>query len=178
MHEDIYIYIYIACSRWLSFPCGLACSVVGGRWAGPYSPPGPPWCPHGPGPCGRPWALVGQALVGPLGHSWAVPLWAGPFWTLVGSSGLLWARPLWAPLGSCRPGPCGLPWALAGRPLWPPGPLWAGPLWAPGPLWDGTLWASWALMGRALMGSPGPLMERSAKNQGNSPLLTSFRSYR
>ena len=51
-----------------------------------------PLGPCGPGPCGLPWALVGQALMG--------------------SYGPLWAEPLWAPLG-----PCGPPCALVGQAL-------------------------------------------------------------
>ena len=63
----------------------------------------------GPGPCGHPWALVGQALGGsPLPIVDRAHNAPGP----------LWARPLW------------VPWALVGRALvgpmgrrGPPGPL-------------------------------------------------------
>ena len=65
----------------------------------------------GLGPCGPPWALVGQALVGPL-----VPCGPGP----CGPRGPLLAAPLWAPwaligqalmasLGTYGPGPDGHP---------------------------------------------------------------------
>ena len=101
----------------------------------------------------QPWALVGQALVGHPG-----PLWAGQ----------------WAALGACGPGPCcsrGLLWsvlsACAPGPceprLGPCGPGSCEAPWAlvgralvgfPGPLWAGLLWAPWALMGRALVGLP------------------------
>ena len=72
--------------------------------------------------------------------------------------------PFWAPRALVGP-----PWALIGLALinralmGPARPLWAGPLWAPPepllwarPLWAGTLWPPWALMGRGLMGLPGP----------------------
>ena len=55
---------------------------------------GPPG-PFGPGPYGRPWALMGRALIG-------LP------WALMGLPGPLWAGPLWAP------------WALMGRALMGP----------------------------------------------------------
>ena len=96
------------------FPMGSCPKCSRGGCAGPYWGP---WGPHGPGPCGPPWAFVGQALVGVPGPSWA---------------GRLWARPLrdgnlWAPLG---------PWALVGQALVSlSGRLWAGPLWADWALW-------------------------------------------
>ena len=67
---------------------------------------------------------------GPL---WARPLWARP----------LWAGPSWAPLGPYGPGPYG------------PGPHGPGP-YGPGPYGPGPYGPPWALMGRALMGHPGP----------------------
>ena len=70
------------------------------------------------------WALVGWAIVGPPGPSWAP-------WALVGHE--IVGRPLWAS------------WAVLG----PPWPLWAGLLWAPlGPCGLGHLGThgpSWAV---------------------------------
>ena len=120
-------------------------------WA-PLGPRGP----HGPlmaslGPCGPPWVLVGQALVGRAlaglpGRLWAPlasfgPLWAGPFWAP-------WA--VWAPLDLAG-------WALVGpdAPVGPPGLLWAGPLWA-GPLWDRLSPCGPGPCGPALAGPLGP----------------------
>ena len=67
-------------------------------WA-PLGPCGPPWAleglpgllwaplgPCGPGPCGLPRALVGRALVGPLGPLWAP--WALMGWALMGHAGI------------------------------------------------------------------------------------------
>ena len=107
-------------------------------WAEPlWDPLGP----HGPGPCGLPWALVG----------W--PLWAVGF---TGPS-RLWAGPLWAPMGPCGPASW---WAGA---LWAPlGRLWARPLRAPlgcfgpGPCQPPWVGSYWALMGKALLASLGP----------------------
>ena len=74
--------------------------------------------PCGPGPFGPPWGLMGRALIGLPGPSWAGPSWAGP---------------LWAPLGPYGPGPYGpalmgravmgqalMGWALMGRALMGP----------------------------------------------------------
>ena len=66
---------------------------------------GPPWAlvgralvgplgPCGPGPCGPPWALVGRALVGPPGPLWAGPLW--PPWALTGRALMGSTVPSWA----------------------------------------------------------------------------------
>ena len=92
-------------------------------------------------------ALMGRALMGPLG-----PLWAGP-----------------APLGLYGPGPhelghYGPPWALMGQALWAV-PLWAslGPC-GPGPYEPGHFGSLGhygpGTCGRALMGLPGPLWAR------------------
>ena len=93
-----------------------------------------PLGPCGPGPCGHPWALVGQALWAPLGS-------CGP--GACGLPGHLWAPlgSLWAPLGPC----VGSAWALVGSPL---GACVAacGLLWAP----LGRLWASLGLCGHPL----------------------------
>ena len=51
---------------------------------------------------------MGQALVGP---------WAVIGWALLGSLGHLRALRLWPTLGSCGAGPCGPPWASLGRAL-------------------------------------------------------------
>ena len=60
---------------------------------------GPPWAlndPDGLRYRGTPWALVGRALVGPL----------GPYGrALAGPLGPLWAGPLWALLVVGPPGP-------------------------------------------------------------------------
>ena len=66
---------------------------------------GPPECYRG-GPNGPPVGLMGQALIGPPGPSWARPLWDP--WALMGHA-------LAGPLG-----PCGPRWALMAAPLWPP----------------------------------------------------------
>ena len=100
------------------------------------------------------WALMGWALMGPMGHHGpgnCGPRWALMGQALVGPPGPLWPRPIWLPRAL---GPCGHPWTLAGRALaGPPGPLWAGPLWAPlGPCRARPLWPPWAFMGRAFMG--------------------------
>ena len=78
----------------------------------------PPLGTHGPGPFGRPWALIGRALVGPPGLLWAPLGPCGPAWALLGRAlvASLQAGPLWATLGPYGPG-------LKG----PPGPSWAGP---------------------------------------------------
>ena len=97
MYIDVYIY-------------GMFSSVM--------LPRGPPLSHHGPGPNGPTWALLGQALLGPLGPSGPGPY--GPPWALMGQPlmgppGPLWARPaLMGPLG-----PCGTLWAgpLRARPL-------------------------------------------------------------
>ena len=54
-----------------------------------------PLGPCGLGACGPPWALVGQAFVGPLGP--CGPPWALVGWAFAGPPGPLWARALWAP---------------------------------------------------------------------------------
>ena len=58
------------------------------------------------------------------------PLWARPLWVHVGSYGPGNCGPTF---GSFEPGPCGPPGAIVGRALMDP----------------------WALMGQALVGSPG-----------------------
>ena len=74
---------------------------------------------------GPPRLFLGQALVGPLGHLWPRPFWAGPFW---------------APLGRGPPlGHCGL------RPYGPLGPYGPGR----------ALVGPCSLIGRAPMGSLG-----------------------
>ena len=97
-----------------------------------------PLGPHGPGPCGPPWA--------PLGHLWAP-------WGLLGRA---LVESLWVPLGSLfGPGNCEHPpWALACRAL--VGQALVG---TPGPLWAGRALVGralvpppWALMGQALIG--------------------------
>ena len=82
LHAAMYIYIYIyisiyqACSCLLSFPWGVARSVLGGLGApmGPLGSPGPrpnelPWALLGQAQLRHPWALMGRALValGPCG---------------------------------------------------------------------------------------------------------------
>ena len=107
----IYIYIYIWPSAIYWAPGGTQpCMGI------PYNAGIPacmgPLCPCGPGPSGAP---------GPL---WAGPLWAP--WALVGQAlvgppRLLWARPLWPSLGACGPGPYGPPpWAGRIGPGCPP----------------------------------------------------------
>ena len=119
----------MACSHSLSFPWGVAWSILGGAWG-----------PNGPraliDPYGPPWALMGRAPRPPPGPSCAGPE-CGPPWAIMG-----WALvALNVALGPCGPGPR------------PPGPSWARPLWAPpGPLWARPLWATWALAGRTLVG--------------------------
>ena len=109
----------MACSCWLSFPWRIARSVLTGVGQALL---GPPWGPHGPGPCGPPQGPGGGLFWAPLG-----PYGRG----LCGRQLALAGRALLAPLGPCGPGPCGPPWALVSRAL--VGPL--GPLWAPpGPL--------------------------------------------
>ena len=92
---------------------------------------GPLECSRG-GLMGHPWALMGRALMGPPGPSWAGPVWAplvphGPLWALMG-------RALVASLRPCEPGPFGLHGPLRAGLLWasldPYGP---GPCWPPGP---------------------------------------------
>ena len=94
-------------------------------WQGPYESPGPLWArplwplqrPCGPSHCKPSWALVGRALVGPLGPCGSA---------LVGPPGPLWAGSLVGRRGSS--------WAVVA----PPGPFWARPLQALlGPLWAG-----------------------------------------
>ena len=87
--------IYMACSHLLSCPEGVPQSVLGG--------------PHGPGPNGPPWALMGRALVASLGPCGLGP--CGPPWLLLGRA------LVGPPLGPCGPGPCGPPWTLMARAL-------------------------------------------------------------
>ena len=68
---------------------------------------------------GAPWALMGQAVVGPLGLLRAMPLRA-----FLGPYGLGPYVPPWVLVGRALMGP----WALAGQALvGSPGPSWAGP---------------------------------------------------
>ena len=95
----------MACSHWLSFPWGVARSV--------------PRC--GLALVGSPGALLGRALVGPLG-----PCGAGPPPGPRGTPGPLWAGPLWAPWALEGRALVGPPCALVGRALVdPPGPPWS-----------------------------------------------------
>ena len=120
MHEHVRsIYIYMACSHELSCPEGVPRSVLGETLMG------------------HPWALIGRALMGPPGCSWAGPLWAA--------------------LGPLEPGPCGPPLGACGPPCALVGPL--GHLWPGGPPWAlvgrAPVGPRWALVGRTLMGLPG-----------------------
>ena len=55
--------MYVKCYPWLSFPWGVAWSVVGGAGPGPNVPL-PPGTFNGRALVAPPWALVGRALVG------------------------------------------------------------------------------------------------------------------
>ena len=62
----------------------------------------------GPGPYGRPWSLVGLALVGLPWPLPARPVWAGPLW----ATRALMGRALMGPLGPHGPGANGVPLGL------------------------------------------------------------------
>ena len=103
LHGYIYIYSYLfwGGGDQARAPRALwaLVGVLGPLWARPlWAPLGRLWARplwaslrlHGPGPCGRPWALVGRAFAG----------------RIVG-------RAIMGPPG--RPGPNGPPWALMGQ---------------------------------------------------------------
>ena len=118
---------------------------------------GAPWALDWPSLA--PWALMGRALMGPPGPSWARPLWAGSLWAPLGPCRPPWA--LVAPLSPHGPGPCCLPGPLRAKPLWATlGPYGPGPCGPPlGPCGSGPCGPSgspWALMCRVLIGFLGP----------------------
>ena len=92
-------------------------------------PRGGPWSALGGALMGHPRALMGRALTAPLGPHGPGP--CGPHWALMGRALVGSPGPLWAPLGPYGPGPCGLPEPLRAGPLWatlgPRGPGPCGP---------------------------------------------------